>query len=125
VGRRRSRSPDRRRSANERGPQFDRLPFSDFRDEPARRRDDYRPLRSPSPRGFRARGEYRVRDRSPAGFNQYDRPRSPLPLYSRDGGHFRSPSPRGFDDEAALPLPRRDPRDVPDVQILILEDVDQ
>lgn len=45
--------------------------------------------------------------------------------YGRDGGRFRSPSPRGFDDEAALPLPRRDTRDVPDVQILILEDVDQ
>ncbi|KAF7505984.1 hypothetical protein GJ744_012331 [Endocarpon pusillum] len=121
--RRRSRSPDRRRSGAERGSQFERLPFSDFRDEPARRRDDYRPMRSPSPRGFKTRDEYRVRDRSPVAFNHYGRPRSPP--YGRDGGRYRSPSPRGFDDEAALPLPRRDPRDVPDVQILILEDVDQ
>lgn len=99
------------------------MPFSDFRDEPARRRDDYRPLRSPSPRAFRNRDEYRVRDRSPVGFHDYGRPRSPP--YNRNGARPRSPSPRGFDDEAALPLPRRDARDVPDVQILILEDVDQ
>jgi hypothetical protein len=80
-------------------------------------------MRSPSPREFKGRDEYRVRERSPAAFSHYGRPRSPP--YGRDGGRFRSPSPRGFDDEAALPLPRRDARDVPDVQILILEDVDQ
>jgi hypothetical protein len=35
----------------------------------------------------------------------------------------RPPSPKIFDEDAALPLPRRNPRDVPDVQILILEEV--
>jgi hypothetical protein len=80
-------------------------------------------MRSPSPRGFKSRDEYRVRDRDPVALIQYGRPRSPQ--FGRNDGRYRSPSPRGFDDEAALPLPRRDPRDVPDVQILILEDVDQ
>ena len=80
-------------------------------------------MRSPSPRGYRNRDDYRPHARSPARFSHYDRPRSPS--YGRDDGRFRSVSPGGFDDEAALPLPRRDPRDVPDVQILILEDVDQ
>jgi hypothetical protein len=44
-------------------------------------------------------------------------------VIGRNGGGPRPPSPKAFDDDAALPLPRRDPRDVPDVQILILEEV--
>lgn len=101
---------------------LDRMPFSGFRDESSRRRDDYRPLRSPSPRELRGREDYRVRDRSPVSATRYGRPRSPV--YGADGSRFRSRSPGNFDDEVALPLPRRDPRDVPDVQILILEDID-
>ena len=97
------------------------MPFSDFRDEPGRKRDDYRPVRSPSPRGYRSRDEYRNRDRSPRSFARYDgRPRSPS--YSSS---YRAPSPRATDDESALPIPRRAPRDVPDVQILVLEEVAQ
>jgi hypothetical protein len=44
-------------------------------------------------------------------------------MIGRNGGAPRPPSPKVFDEDAALPLPRRDPRDVPDVQILILEEV--
>ncbi|KAL1964317.1 hypothetical protein VTN77DRAFT_7137 [Rasamsonia byssochlamydoides] len=104
-----------------------RPPFSDFRDEPAsRRRDDYRLPRSPSPRGFRGRDEYRSRDRSPERYDRRDRRRSRSP-YGRDR-RYRSPSPRGragYDSDSDLPFPRRAPRDVPDVQIIILDDVDR
>ncbi|KAL1985124.1 hypothetical protein VTN96DRAFT_8253 [Rasamsonia emersonii] len=100
-----------------------RPPFSDFRDEPGpRRRDDYRPPRSPSPRGFRGREEYRPRDRSPDRYRR--RSRSP---YGRDR-RYRSPSPRGragYDSDSDLPFPRRAPRDVPDVQIIVLDDVER
>ncbi|KAI7089439.1 hypothetical protein KC356_g2451 [Hortaea werneckii] len=64
-------------------------------------------FRSPSPpryggRGYSDRG---YRDRSPD--------------YGR-GGRYRSPSPRRNEDDD-LPLPRRQPRDVPDVQIIVLD----
>ncbi|KAL4884645.1 hypothetical protein BJY04DRAFT_233005 [Aspergillus karnatakaensis] len=114
--------PDRYDRPHEPG----RLPFSDFRDEPLhRRRDDYRPpVRSPSPRGYRPREGYRSRDRTPERFDRRERRRSRSP-YSRDRRH-RSPSPRRatFDD-ADLPVARRAPRDVPDVQILVLEELDR
>lgn len=45
------------------------------------------------------------------------------PPMGRNGGGPSPASPKVFDEDAALPLPRRDPRDVPDVQILILEEV--
>ena len=100
------------------------VPFSDFRDEP-RRRDDYRPGRSPSPRGFRGRDEYRGgRDRSPDRYyGRRSRSRSPFSKVAR----YRSPSPRAreIDEEAALPFPRRDPRDVPDVQIILVDELDR
>ncbi|MCJ1475138.1 hypothetical protein MMC13_003798 [Lambiella insularis] len=126
---RRSRSPDhgRRQPGHGVGPRpgADRfVPSSDYRDEP-RRRDDYRPGRSPSPRGYRGRGEYRSgRDRSP---NRYygrrSRSRSPFGRTSR----YRSPSPRlrAIDEEAALPVPRRKPQDVPDVQLILIDEVDR
>lgn len=101
------------------------LPFSDFRDEP-RRRDDYRPIRSPSPRGYRGRDEYRGgRDRSVDRYVGGRRSRSRSP-YGR-GARYRSRSPRGrdTDEDAHLPIPRRDPRDVPDVQIILVEEVDR
>ncbi|KAJ5103709.1 hypothetical protein N7532_004238 [Penicillium argentinense] len=117
---RRSRSPEfsragpARSSARAPGDRFDRpheaarLPFSDFRDEPSshRRRDDYRPPRSPSPRPFRRDG-YRSRDRTPERLDRRDRRRSRSP-----------PAPRDL-------LPRRAPRDVPEVQVLVLEEVDR
>lgn len=139
---RRSRSPEYGRSGpnnrNLRGPsdRYDRpfepgrLPFSDFRDEhPHRRRDDYRPPRSPSPRGFRPRDDYRARDRDrtpPERYDRRERRRSRSP-YGRDR-RYRSPSPRpraAYENDSDLPVPRRAPRDVPDVQILVLEDVDR
>lgn len=110
--RRRSRSPERNR--NDRFGA--RPPFSDFRDEPGRRRDDYRPGRSPSPRGYRARDDYRPPNQSSRGYSGQDnRPRSPA--YGA-GAYNQSPS---FDDDASLQLPRRDPRNIPDVQILVLD----
>lgn len=87
-------------------------------------RDDYRPgMRSPSPRGFRGRDEYRGGGRrSP---DRYYRGRSRSPLDRN--GQYRERSPRGFDpdDEANLPILRRNPRDVPDVQIIIVDEVDR
>lgn len=86
-------------------------------------RDDYRPVRSPSPRGFRGRDDYRGgRDRSP---DRYFRGRSRSP-YDR-GGRYRSRSPRArdLDDEADLPISRRNPGDVPDVQLVLVDEVDR
>lgn len=85
--RRRSRSPQRRT-------------YSDYRDEPSRRRDPYR-TRSPSPRGY-------MRD-------SRDNRRSPM-----IGSYGATPQP-AYDDEASLPYPRRDPRYVPDVQVIVLD----
>lgn len=138
---RRSRSPEYSRggppsSRNTRasGDRYDRpyesgrVPFSDFRDEPNhRRRDDYRPPpRSPSPRPFRGRDGYRSRDRTPERYDRRERRRSRSP-YGRDR-RYRTPSPRGrsaYDSDSDLPVPRRAPRDVPEVQILVLEEVDR
>ena len=130
----RSRSPDYGRGPPSRGAgqRFvgDRyvggVPFSDFRDEP-RRRDDYRPARSPSPRGFRGRDEYRGTNyRSPDRYYNGRRSRSRSP-YGRAPLRYRSPSPRRqeFDEDAALPIARRNPRDVPDVQIILVEELDR
>ena len=86
-------------------------------------RDDYRPVRSPSPRGFRGRDDYRGgRDRSP---DRYFRGRSRSP-YDR-GGRYRSRSPRArdLDEEADLPISRRSARDVPDVQLILVDEVDR
>ena len=128
---RRSRSPDRRPNSrgqrdNDRFPRSN-LPFSDYREEPSRRRDDYRPIRSPSPRGFRARDNYRGgRERSPTGYRG-GRERSRSPYGRAPPRYNRSPSPRrrNADDDDILPIPKRLPRDVPDVQILLLDDLDR
>ena len=127
---RRSRSPDYGRGGPVRGlgsgsgsggDRYDRsAAFNPFE---RRARDDYRPMRSPSPRGFRGRDEYRGgRDRSP---DRYYRGRSRSP-YDR-GGRYRSRSPRtrDLDDEADLPMPRRNPGDVPDVQLILVDEVDR
>lgn len=114
--RRRSRSPDRAMSrvSNDHGSYGKRPAYSDYRDEPVRRRDDYRPVRSPSPREYRSRDEHRGRDERYGGNLQ-----SP-----QLGNHsFPSTGHPPLDDDAMLPLPRRAPRDVPDVQLLVLEDV--
>ena len=123
---RRSRSPDQGRR-NNRGSGQNQVDRYDGRSQQNayRQRDDYRPLRSPSPRGgLYGRDEYRGRVRSPARYNSgRSRSRSPYDRYGAYGR--RSPLQPDFDDEASLPIPRRDPRDVPDVQIVVLDDVDR
>ena len=98
--------------------------FNSFPGE-IRRRDDYRPVRSPSPRGFRGRDEFRGRDRSPDWYYGGRRSRSRSP-YGRNGRYrSRSPRSRDVDDEANLPLPRREPRNVPEVQLILIDEVDR
>ena len=124
---RRSRSPERRpgsRGQRNNNNNFGRKPpFSDYRDEP-RRRDDYRPARSPSPRGFRVRDNYRGgRDRSPSGYRGgRERSRSP---YGRRFNRSPSPRRRSMDEDDMLPIPRRHPQDVPDVQLLLFDDLER
>jgi len=111
--RRRSRSPDYNRGG-QRG--IDRYTSGGGqsgspRDQYYRRsRDDYRPGRSPSPDRYGRRSH-----------DRYD-------------GRKRSPSPRGrqdrYDsfgagDESTLPLPRRAPEQVPDVQFIIINQTDR
>lgn len=116
---RRSRSPEHG-GRGKRGHDGDRYPSNgrggghgrnrDSRDS----RDGYRPdHRSPSPRNYRDRREDRfsTRSRSPA-FGQRNRDR-----YTR-GSPRREP-------EDDLPLPRRMPQDVPDVQLIILDQLDR
>lgn len=140
---RRSRTPEHSRNhANDRGGRggqsqgrggFDRYGRAgpsprdgDFREQ-VRSRDEYRPMRSPTP----PRGAYRGRDEyaAPRARDDYgrerrrSRSRSP---YERDGGRYRnrSPSPRrDLDDD--LQIPRRNPRDVPDVQIILMDELDR
>ncbi|KAF2747579.1 hypothetical protein M011DRAFT_494331 [Sporormia fimetaria CBS 119925] len=84
------------------------------RDRDNRRfRDDYRGMRSPSPlrNGRGGRGRDRSRDRFDT--RRWSRSRSPR--------RYRSPSPRrGLDDD--LPLPFRAPQDIPDIQVLVVNE---
>ncbi|KAJ4412622.1 nuclear polyadenylated RNA-binding protein 3 [Didymella pomorum] len=115
--RRRSRSPDYGRGAagpsrdgRYGGPQTSMSPRD--RDRRFRDRDDYRPMRSPSPRGP-PRG-MRSRDRSRDRYEGRYRSRSRTPPR-----RYRSPSPRrDMDDD--LDLPRRPSHEVPDIQVLVL-----
>lgn len=152
---RHSKSPDRFKGGNQRGqnyrnqqPQnnydrydnrndgrYDNRPQSrdqDYRQGPSRGRDGYRPMRSPSP----PRGGFRGRDDYPPqrGRDYYDGPnnrrtRSRSPVYDRrepDRYRQRSPTPpRRPVDDASLPIPRRAPGEVPDVQILVMEELDR
>ena len=124
---RRSRSPDYDRGSRGTGgrPSIDRGVINGSIGNDIRRRDDYRPMRSPSPRGFRGRDEYRGRDRSPDRYYGSRRSRSRSP-FGRNG-RYRSRSPRGrdMDDEANLAIPRRNPRDVPEVQVILVDEVDR
>ncbi|MDI1485039.1 MAG: nuclear polyadenylated RNA-binding protein 3 [Ramalina farinacea] len=127
---RRSRSPDHTRGGNARGMHrqgqnaHDRgVAHNGFE---RRGRDDYRPVRSPSPpRGIRGYDNYPPR--AGAGDRYYggrrSRSRSPYGRSTR----YRSRSPRGRDleDEANLPIPRRNPMQVPDVQIILVDESDR
>lgn len=117
--RRRSRSPDYNRGGTGPardgrygGPQNSMSPRD--RDRRFRDRDDYRPMRSPSPRGP-SRG-MRSRDRSRDRYDGRYRSRSRTPPR-----RYRSPSPRRDPDDD-LALPRRAPHDVPDIQVLVLNE---
>lgn len=121
----RDRSPDRRGPRGERGGR----PNERYENRDGGwRRDDYRPGRSPSPRRNEMRGSrdgFGPRDRE---FGPFERRRSRSPpRYGRTGPESyrtRSPSPhrRGLSD-AGLDLPRRYGSDVPDVQIVLLQEV--
>ncbi|KAH5753446.1 hypothetical protein HBI88_214690 [Parastagonospora nodorum] len=122
--RRRSRSPDYTRGGTAPTPRDGRYggnqgPMSPRdRERRFREREDYRPMRSPSPRGV-PRG-MRSRDRSRERFETRDsryRSRSRTPPRRR-----RSPSPRQDYTEDDLDLRRRLPHEVPDIQILVLHE---
>jgi nuclear polyadenylated RNA-binding protein 3 len=104
---------------------------SEFRG-PLRARDDYRPGRSPSPPrvSYRSREDYG----SARGYDYYDgrerrRSRSRSPYGRRENGRYRersmSPKPRITDEDADLQIPRRDPREVPDAQIILMDELDR
>ena len=113
AARRRSRSPDRRASADRFG---GRPPFSDFRDEPSRRREEFRGSNSPRP--YRSRDDFRPPQPTSRDFMpQNGRPHSPAYAAFPPQGF----PPQPYDEDAILPLQRRNPQDVPDVQILILD----
>ncbi|KAI1385927.1 uncharacterized protein F4822DRAFT_357747 [Hypoxylon trugodes] len=92
------------------------------------RRDDYRPSRQPSPR----RASHHQQSSYDGGRDYYDdyssRGRSRSPGYGRrDSGHYRrrSPSPyRRHPSEADLDIPRRYGAEVPDVQFILRERVE-
>jgi hypothetical protein len=119
--RRRSRSPDYTRGGMANTPRDGRFggntgPTSPReRERRFREREDYRPMRSPSPRGI-PRG-MRSRDRSRDRFDSRYRSRSRTPPRRR-----RSPSPRQDYTEDDLDLRRRLPHEVPDIQILVLHE---
>lgn len=123
----RDHSPDRRGiRGGERGGRggLDRY---EARDRGPRGRDDYRPGRSPSPRrddGYgRDRYQYGAFDHASRG-----RSRSPNRFGRHDQGSYRrrSPSPqRRGPPEPELDIPRRYGDQVPDVQIIVLGEVDR
>ncbi|KAI1939968.1 nuclear polyadenylated RNA-binding protein 3 [Ophidiomyces ophidiicola] len=128
-GKRRSRSPDRAKGReSRRGNRGDRISsgrkssFDENKDRvDGRHGDTYRPTKSP-PQASR-RDEYRSRDRSIDKKDPRGRRRSRSPYRSSD--RYRSPTPRaqGYDSDSELPIPRRAPRHVPDVQIIVLENI--
>ncbi|KAI3318908.1 hypothetical protein HD806DRAFT_296859 [Xylariaceae sp. AK1471] len=105
---------------------------SDRQDGNRGRRDDYRPNRQPSPRRGNHRqqpshdGNNRSRAYRESSYSS-NRHRSQSPSYgSRDPYRRRSPSPlRGYLPATDPDLPRRYGADVPDVQFLLLQDVER
>ena len=125
---RRSRSPEYGRNGPSRGfgrnggDRFDKGPgYNDHRG-----RDEYRPLRSPSPRAMRTHDSYRGgRDRSPDRYHGGRRTRSRSPAHRGGSYRDRSPGLMDPDDEATLPIARRPAGSAPDVQIILAEEVDR
>ncbi|KAB5518717.1 RNA recognition domain-containing protein [Coniochaeta sp. 2T2.1] len=124
----RDRSPDRRSQRGIGGSVGGGLDRYDGRDRNQnRRRDDYR--RSPSPRrgdSYGRGGRDRYRDGS---HDRHSRPRSRSPRSNRHGSDSyrrRSPSPRKRGPpEPNLDIPQRYGDQVPDVQILLLGELQQ
>ncbi|KAI1097843.1 hypothetical protein F4804DRAFT_147837 [Jackrogersella minutella] len=95
------------------------------------RRDDYRPNRQPSPR----RETHRPQNSYDSGRSYYDdygaRGRSRSPSYGRRDsgpGHYRRRSPSPYHrqpSEVELDIPRRYGGDIPDVQFLLLQEVER
>ncbi|RMZ84371.1 hypothetical protein DV738_g587, partial [Chaetothyriales sp. CBS 135597] len=111
--RRRSRSPDRRGHGDRFG---SRSSFNDTRDDPSWRREEAR--RSNSPRSYRSRDDYPP-IHSPRDYLQASNGRPRSPSFSAYSSQSYPPQP--YEEDAALPLPRRNPAEVPDVQVLILD----
>jgi nuclear polyadenylated RNA-binding protein 3 len=95
-----------------------------------RGRDDYRPGRSPTP----PRGNFRGHDGYGGGGDSYNgrerwRSRSRSPYAQRNNGRYRdrSPSPRRLEAiaDAELEIPRREPHNIPDVQIILMTQLDR
>lgn len=124
-----SRGPRSQRDRHPRPHESGRAPVNNYRDDHSHRRsDDHWAPRSPSPRGFRGREKYRrSRDRSLERSDRWDRRRFRSPY--GDDDRTRSPSPRAHKHQTGdldiVTLPRRALRDVPDVQILVLEELDR
>ena len=103
---------------------------SDEYGRPIRIRDDYRPMRSPTP----PRGSFQNRDGyARGGRDFYDsrtrrRSRSPSPYGHRDSARYRersmSPRSRETIEDENLQIPRRDPRNIPDVEIIMMDQLD-
>lgn len=120
----RDHSPDRRNRGDRGARNNDRYDGRDGR----RGRDDYRQGRSPSPRREDRRGRQDSYGRDWSHFDGPNRKRSRSPDYRRPGQDSyrrRSPSPYGHRRQESdhLDIPRRYGNDVPDVQILLLQDV--
>ncbi|KAI6245896.1 hypothetical protein HI914_06136 [Erysiphe necator] len=122
----RAKSPDRSSGGrnyrnNDRYDRQTQMTRTDEYGRPLRVRDDYRPVRSITP----PRGTNRPRDP----YDNRDRRRSRSPYNHRENSRYRdrSLSPRLRDgiDDFNLVIPRRDPRDVPDVQIILMEQLDR
>ncbi|KAI8627262.1 hypothetical protein F5Y19DRAFT_183569 [Xylariaceae sp. FL1651] len=105
---------------------------SDRHENNRARRDDYRPSRQPSPRRGNHRQQPSIdsnhnRGRGYHESNTSNRRRSQSPSYgSRDPYRHRSPSPYHPHPAATdLDLPRRYGAEIPDVQFLLLQDVER
>ncbi len=136
----RPRSPDYRQVVPDSGgraqqgqySRYERPPPAMRQDEygrPLRVRDDYRPARPATPPrgGYRGRDEYSPhgRDTYDAG---YDRRRSRSPYGYNEPARYRerslSPRRREANEDSDLQIPRRDSHNIPDVQIILMDQLD-
>jgi nuclear polyadenylated RNA-binding protein 3 len=130
---------DRGRQGHARGDRYDARSGSVRKDEYGRPlRDDYRPGRPHRPaspprdlRQFYGNDDYGYNRRGSDSYDGYsqrrDRSRSPTGRRDNGGYRARSPSPRTrqASEDADLQIPRRAPYDVPDVQIILMGQLDR